>query len=167
MSIEKWEYLVVKYSHKINEREVMSMTKKDLRSGMVVEDRDGDRFLVIAETQDLIGKEYHMDYRTHEDDLTYCSCCLDIMKVYRPVRGTFDKMLDNPGKPIWERPTYYNGKVVCVECNNEFLTKGKIYEFKDGFAIDDEEDRFPLFTPVTSLGNLNSVMYSDFIEVVE
>lgn len=75
------------------------------------------------------------------------------------------KEVKEPPKPI--EPTYYNGKVVCIESANGFITKGKIYEFKDGYSVDDEGDRFPKTTQITSLEHLNETMWSDFIEVVE
>lgn len=66
-----------------------------------------------------------------------------------------------------EEATYYNGKVVCVNSNNSFITQGKIYEFKDGHSIDDEGSRLPCLTRIKSFEHLNSLMWSDFIEVVE
>lgn len=37
-----------------------------------------------------------------------------------------------------EKPKYYNGKVVCVECEDKDYTVGKVYEFKDGTLVDDQ-----------------------------
>lgn len=37
-----------------------------------------------------------------------------------------------------EKPKYYNGKVVCVMCDNKDFTVGKVYEFKDGTLVDDQ-----------------------------
>lgn len=62
---------------------------------------------------------------------------------------------------------YFNGKAVCVESNNDFITKGKIYEFVDGKAIDDEGNELPKFDKVTDINELNERMWSNFIEVVE
>ncbi len=43
-------------------------------------------------------------------------------------------------KPKKEEPKYYNGKVVCVQSENDDYTVGKIYEFKDGTLVDDQGD---------------------------
>lgn len=39
-----------------------------------------------------------------------------------------------------EKPKYYNGKVVCVQCDGRGYTVGKVYEFKDGTLVDDDGD---------------------------
>ena len=70
-------------------------------------------------------------------------------------------------KPKEKKPKYYNGKAVCVEKKNDFLTLGKVYEFKDGRAVDDVGDFLPFGCEVLSLEYLNRVMMSQFIELVE
>lgn len=65
-------------------------------------------------------------------------------------------------------PEYFNGKVVCVESRDNFLTKGKIYEFDDGISADDNDAPFPYAGGlVESVEELNRRFQSDFIEVVE
>lgn len=65
-------------------------------------------------------------------------------------------------------PEYFNGKVVCVESRDNFLTKGKIYEFDDGISADDNDAPFPYAGGlVESVEELNQRFQSDFIEVVE
>lgn len=68
-----------------------------------------------------------------------------------------------------EKPKYFNGKVVCVEMRNNFFTKGKIYEFKDGMSVDDVGDSFPFASsPIKSVEDLNNrQLRSKFIEIVE
>jgi hypothetical protein len=77
------------------------------------------------------------------------------------------KVVDSkePPKPV--KPTYYNGKVVCVESNNKWVTVGKIYTFKDGLATADYST--PMVSdPVKDLKDLNGRFTSiKFIEVVE
>lgn len=144
------------------------MTKKDLRSGMVVETREGERYLVLTDKQYFIGKNCYMEYCSHNDDLTYRNGKFDIMKVYAPYVKGFNGMLDEPGIPIWERPTYFNGKVVCIEARCSYLTKGKIYTFEDGAAVDDFGDQLPSWVDgIESVEHLNESMFSKFIEVVE
>ena len=73
----------------IEKAEDTEMTKKDLKNGMVVETRDGDRFLVIEKSgvinfMNLDGTNHFVEKRM-EDDMTFqglCDCC-DIMRIYR------------------------------------------------------------------------------------
>lgn len=67
-----------------------------------------------------------------------------------------------------DSPEYFNGKVVCVKSKDNFLTKGKIYEFHDGISADDDDAPFPYVGGrVESVEELNRCFRSDFIEVVE
>jgi hypothetical protein len=76
----------------------------------------------------------------------------------------FDRLMGV--EPIKEE--YYNGKVVCVERFNSFVTKGKVYQFENGLTIDDVGDPMP-FTknPIKDVGELNKRLSSSFIEVIE
>lgn len=70
-------------------------------------------------------------------------------------------------KVIVERltaPTYYNGKVVCVDAHSELFTTGKIYNIVDGKIF--YNDGTP-YTGIMSIDKLNKIMISKFIEVVE
>lgn len=52
---------------------------------------------------------------------------------------------------IRESPKYYNGKVVCISELPGF-TKGKVYEFKNGYTTSDDGDKFPhVFPPMVYL----------------
>lgn len=78
------------------------------------------------------------------------------------------KVVDTKETPVEPpKPTYYNGKVVCVESNNKWVTVGKIYTFKDGLATADYST--PMVSdPVKDLKDLNGRFTSiKFIEVVE
>ena len=67
-----------------------------------------------------------------------------------------------------EKPVGFTGKVICTKSKNNFTTTGKIYEFVNGCSIDDDGDNMPNTTgPVKSVGELNNILLSDFIEVVE
>ena len=66
-----------------------------------------------------------------------------------------------------KKECFFNGKVVCVKANNNFVTQGKVYEFKDGYAKNDKGNRMPYLTKVKSVKHLNEILYSDFIEIVE
>lgn len=86
------------------------MKKSDLKSGMVVEYRDGRRRLVIwmEEMKKLVfvGEDGWQGDESYNDDLTVQNYQeLDIVKVYQAVQGyNFNKML-NVGQDelIWSR----------------------------------------------------------------
>lgn len=72
-------------------------------------------------------------------------------------------------------PEYFTGKVVCINDNYRGgITKGKIYNFVDGKALDDDKDKFPCDDPIHSVDELNDY-YKDccgedspqFVEIVE
>ncbi len=51
---------------------------------------------------------------------------------------------------------YFTGKVVCINDNyRRDITKGKIYNFKNGKAVDDAGDSFPCDDPVHNVDELN------------
>ena len=145
------------------------MTKKDLKNGMVVETRDGERYLVLAEYDKFVGLDCFMDYKSHEDNLEYVLSSLSVDKVYKPLANGLKQMLKHPGTAIWERPKLYNGKVVCVDNvgNERNYTIGKIYEFKDGLLTTNCGHKLPLNNPVQSFEEWSKFTCSKFIEVVE
>ena len=70
-----------------------------------------------------------------------------------------------------EKRALYNGKVVCIKSmyiTQRMLTKGKIYEFKNGFSRYDNGDRVPfVLDAVTSFEDLEERLPGTFIELVE
>lgn len=76
--------------------------REDLKDGMVVEYRDGRRRMFMGEH--FVGVSGYTSAATHRDDLTWVDHDIDVMRVYeRPDINTFQRMLENPGKLIWER----------------------------------------------------------------
>lgn len=71
--------------------------------------------------------------------------------------------------PKEEKPVYFTGKVVCIDSKYPtVLTRGKIYEFKDGYSTDDNGNRMPaLSDPILNADDMNARFDSDFIEIVE
>ena len=61
------------------------MKKEDLKTGMLVETRNGEKYIVLENVYGLqllaTGKGY-MELDTHNEDLTYDEPDLDIVKVY-------------------------------------------------------------------------------------
>ena len=81
-----------------------TMKKEDLENGMVVEDRRGDRFLVVDDF--LYGLKWYESLNDIEDDLTSYSNSLDIVKVYKKKAGSSLVDLLNGNEYlnlIWER----------------------------------------------------------------
>lgn len=64
-----------------------------------------------------------------------------------------------------ESPKHYNGKVVCIMYCGCGFTKGKVYEFKDGYVKDDNGITRPLITP--PIDTLESGFGKNFIPFVE
>ena len=60
----------------------------------------------------------------------------------------------------------YNGKLLCIDPRGMLYTKGKIYEFKDGYTINDDGTRIPSFS-ISSAHEFMDASLADWIEVVE
>ena len=77
--------------------------KADLRDGMVVEYRDGDRRLVIDEC--LVGKDSHYELSAYNENLENEYPRLTIMKVFKICRrAILESILDDDNlELIWER----------------------------------------------------------------
>ena len=78
-------------------------TKADLKDGMVVEYRDGDRRLVIDEY--LVGKDAHYELSAYNENLENEYPGLTIMKVFKIYRrAILGNILDDDNlELIWER----------------------------------------------------------------
>lgn len=81
-------------------------------------------------------------------------------------RALMEKMFPEAKEP--EKPKYFTGRVVCMECPEELaLTVGKIYEVKNGEM--DCDEKYVGISMVTSVENLNSRCKDGvkFIEIKE
>lgn len=152
------------------------MTKEYLKVGMVLEiKREEETYLAMvcenSRHELCVSSEAHwFPLYCFDDNLTYSGNV--VTKVYGLSYSNHKayKVSTEYRNCLWEREevSYFNGKVVCIESNNDFLTKGKIYEFKDGKSVDDVGDALPFApTPINSVDELNRRMMSHFIEVVE
>lgn len=81
------------------------MTKADLVTGMTVQTRDGDLYLVY--NGKLVDHDGYLDLEEYTDDLRYedNQSRYDIMKVCAPsnMAWTIDDILANHGEVLWER----------------------------------------------------------------
>lgn len=81
------------------------MTKADLVTGMIVQTRDGDWYLVY--NGKLVDHDGYLDLEECTDDLRYedNQSRYDIMKVCAPsnMAWTIDDILANHGEVLWER----------------------------------------------------------------
>lgn len=95
-------YEILEWSDYMNKE----FTKADLRDGMVVEQRDGDMYLVLAGT--AVGKGEHNSIVGYTDGLKWAGYKGgDIAKVYRITPGSLrcieDVFIKNNLELIWER----------------------------------------------------------------
>lgn len=95
-------YEILEWSDYMNKE----FTKADLRDGMVVEQRDGDMYLVLAGT--AVGKGEHNSIVGYTDGLKWAGYKGgDVVKVYRITPGSLgcieDVFIKNNLELIWER----------------------------------------------------------------
>lgn len=132
------------------------MKKSDLKNLMIVELRNGERYVVVGD-QLYYGSGY-FPLDTFTDDLKHVSRAYesdDIVKVYSPIKylpTTAD--LDRVGQLctlLWEREDDpdlpFNGKAVFTgagQTSRSGYTVGKVYEFNGGKTTDDDGTRRPI-----------------------
>ena len=103
------------------------MELKDLKTGMVVETRNGTKYLVVNRDGELcdIGMNCYMtlDGRDpHKSNMTWPNdSSLDIMKVFKPKLRKFSIMLSDEHNCIWKREEVRRMTVseVCKELGYE------------------------------------------------
>lgn len=84
--------------------------------------------------------------------------------------ATFGKRADKTYVDETDKRKYFTGKARCVKVDprqTTWLTEGAVYEFINGYSIDDHGDRLPMITQIHSIKELNELLYSDFEEVIE
>lgn len=99
---EKYKYKILEWSDYMQKE----FTKADLRDGMVVEQRDGGMYLVLAGT--TVGKGEHNSIVGYTDGLKWAGYKGgDIVKVYRITPGSLgcieDVFIKSNLELIWER----------------------------------------------------------------
>lgn len=106
--------------------------------------------------------------RTGEEAEAKCSKD-DEYDFYTGAKIAFERLIGEDKAKEAPKPKLYNGKVVCITSLYKFLTKGKVYEFKNGFSQYDDGSRLPTYRDaVTSFEDLkNRIGSGEFIELVE
>lgn len=85
------------------------MTLQDLKTGMIVEIRDGSKYLIVNRDGKLfgIGMDCYMTLdgeKPHKSNMTWPDDSnLDIMKVFKPELREFSRMLSDERNCIWNR----------------------------------------------------------------
>lgn len=85
------------------------MTLQDLKTGMVVEIRDGGKYMIVNLDGELfgIGMNCYITLdgeQPHKSNMTWPdNSDLDIMKVFKPALGSFNYMLSDERNRIWDR----------------------------------------------------------------
>ena len=147
------------------------MKKSDLKSRMVVEQRNGNRKMVIFDDDEklmFMGKDGWADAEKMTEDMDYSRTVLkdlDIMKVFPPVLCFND--IEETQKAIWERHEGYSGKVICInDCGSYLFTKGKVYDVRNGALGSDKHTIYKHITnetPYKSLDEINEDLSAQFI----
>lgn len=99
------------WDREMKEERKKDMKKKDLKSGMVAETRNGARWLVMKKTRRdgtkrmILASNYEAQkIEDYNDDLTYeWVPDYDIMKLFFPAEGPIQKMLKSSENLIWTR----------------------------------------------------------------
>lgn len=110
------------------------MKKEDLKTGMLIETRDGLQYIVLENAYGwellAIGKEEYISLNTHNDDLTYCEQELDVVKVYGlPIsRLSMLKISTDDRNLIWKREDLKAGDIVRVKRSSDYhhFEKGQL-----------------------------------------
>lgn len=85
------------------------MELKDLKTGMVVETREGKKYLIVNRDGELcgIGMNSYMTLNgehPHKSNMTWPNdSAVDIMKVFKPALRKFSSMLSDERNCIWKR----------------------------------------------------------------
>lgn len=85
------------------------MTLQDLKTGMVVEIRDGGKYMIVNLDGELfgIGMNCYITLdgeQPHKSNMTWPdNSDLDIMKVFKPALNEFSRMLSDERNRIWDR----------------------------------------------------------------
>ena len=110
-------------------------------------------------------KTVALDKTTGKKAETICSK-EDAYDFYTGAKIAFERLVDDD--KVKGEPKLYNGKVVCLTSWNKSLTKGRIYEFKNGYAKYDDGTRLPTWNDaIESLEDLIKITGNEFIELVE
>lgn len=134
-----------------------TFTPKDLKSGYVVELRDGSRFLVTRINQGqfikvIANKTRFINLNSYDNDLRAkpsTSPEEDIIKVWglsnNPLLAFC--MTNTDGRPLlYERPNELLNCKICItkiDGHCDSLTVGKIYEIKDGLFRNNNGYQYP------------------------
>lgn len=81
------------------------MKKSDLKNGMVVELRNGIRYMFILEIDMFIGRIIGDDLSSYNYDLTHMHDReYDIVKIFKPTKnGRFSEIISKSHELVWER----------------------------------------------------------------
>jgi len=105
-------------------------TKADLKNGMVVEQRCGERKIVINDK--IVGYDSFGELQTYEDNLSkrgYSYSDLDIIKVYKFANTLRDSIKGKNLKLIWQRQKKPDYKEITIaEIEEKFGCKVKIVD---------------------------------------
>lgn len=129
-------------------------------SGNIKHYHDKDKIIIYRSGNKVVAK----DCKTNKECISRCHPD-DEFDFNVGAKLAFDRLVGNVESKPEPKPKYYNGKVVCVDSFTELTTKGKIYEFVDGYLTYDTGDKS--CDAVHSFEDICKSFMSKFIEVVE
>ena len=150
------------------------MKKTDLKNMMIVEMRSGQRWLVVGDK--LYNKSGHISLSYFTHDLRHVELAYrddDIMRVYAaanylPILSDYDIAALSVLGERKEELELFSGQAVYIGINDlddSGFTIGKIYSFKGGKTIDDDNDIRPIDC-ADVVEKHNTKMYG-FLPIVE
>lgn len=129
--------------------------KEDLKTGMLVELRDSNSYLIVPYGNNneliLIGNDLYGELKNYNSDLTHSTYkCLDIIKVYSQNMNQWKyTLLDTNGRQLlWERKEDDNKRKENIKKKNEMLEQREklIKEIEDKkkqlFVLDKSYNQF-------------------------
>ncbi len=153
------------------EYEVVEKVTKETKPVEVDGFKVGDRVNCDGRNGTIIAISAHDNLGVEFDEPVPCghNCGGVMLKAGKSGKINCCRWLKSSKLTHGEAPTYYNGKVVCVDnkYNTAVYTIGKIYQFVDGFLICDGGYKINSETPCTSFEDWSKWTSSEFIEVVE
>lgn len=155
--------------------------RDNLKSGYVVETRNGERFLVTRANQGkfekyIVNRNTAIALRNYSTDLKYGlignKAQNDIVKVYGLAKNPLhafciSEINDRP--LLWERPAeLLNCKICITESTDPGLTVGKIYEVVNGHFKDNSGRVYPMLRDIYDVEELREYIdRSSFVVVVD
>lgn len=107
------------------------MTKSDLKDGMIVELRNGDKKFVL--NNNLLNQDSYINLELYKDDLRFTSSSYDVMKIYTSEASCLNDILNvKHYNLIWERKTKSESEINLEKIQKQIdILNKSVEEFKN------------------------------------